>query len=183
MKLCMIGTGYVGLVSGACFSDLGNDVICVDKDENKINDLNFLDSSKENDFDQISGDVGRSKSACYSRWKQSIVPVLKSDIHGLPQNEEWRKGVLRYVIGKKFGSVKEIPYNKLVRDVCPGQTSISLSLFLNHLSRFAGYAPFYEYCRKHLNNPYRSSYLGNEKLVQAKFEYACKILDMKQKLK
>ena len=39
MKLCMIGTGYVGLVSGVCFSDLGNDVICVDKDENKIKEL------------------------------------------------------------------------------------------------------------------------------------------------
>ena len=35
----MIGTGYVGLVSGVCFSDLGNDVICVDKDHNKINNL------------------------------------------------------------------------------------------------------------------------------------------------
>ena len=33
----MIGTGYVGLVSGVCFSDLGNDVICVDKDKDKIN--------------------------------------------------------------------------------------------------------------------------------------------------
>ncbi len=39
MKLCMIGTGYVGLVSGVCFSDLGNDVICVDKDQDKINKL------------------------------------------------------------------------------------------------------------------------------------------------
>ncbi len=39
MKLCMIGTGYVGLVSGVCFSDLGNDVICVDKDISKINQL------------------------------------------------------------------------------------------------------------------------------------------------
>ncbi|MDC1045042.1 UDP-glucose/GDP-mannose dehydrogenase family protein [Candidatus Pelagibacter sp.] len=39
MKICMIGTGYVGLVSGVCFSDLGNDVICVDKDQNKINNL------------------------------------------------------------------------------------------------------------------------------------------------
>ena len=39
MKLCMIGTGYVGLVSGVCFSDLGNDVICVDKDISKINNL------------------------------------------------------------------------------------------------------------------------------------------------
>ena len=39
MKLCMIGTGYVGLVSGACFSDLGNDVICVDNDKDKISNL------------------------------------------------------------------------------------------------------------------------------------------------
>ena len=39
MKLCMIGTGYVGLVSGVCFADLGNDVICVDRDLNKINKL------------------------------------------------------------------------------------------------------------------------------------------------
>ena len=39
MKLCMIGTGYVGLVSGVCFADLGNDVICVDKDNHKINNL------------------------------------------------------------------------------------------------------------------------------------------------
>jgi len=35
----MIGTGYVGLVSGVCFSDLGNDVICVDRDIDKINNL------------------------------------------------------------------------------------------------------------------------------------------------
>ena len=39
MKLCMIGTGYVGLVSGVCFADLGNDVICVDKDDYKITNL------------------------------------------------------------------------------------------------------------------------------------------------
>ena len=39
MKICMIGTGYVGLVSGVCFSDLGNDVICVDINQEKINNL------------------------------------------------------------------------------------------------------------------------------------------------
>ena len=39
MKICMIGTGYVGLVSGVCFSDLGNNVICVDKDLKKIDNL------------------------------------------------------------------------------------------------------------------------------------------------
>ena len=40
MKICMIGTGYVGLVSGACFADLGNTVYCVDKDYKKIDMLN-----------------------------------------------------------------------------------------------------------------------------------------------
>ncbi len=40
MKLCMIGTGYVGLVSGVCFSDIGNIVYCVDKDKKKIESLN-----------------------------------------------------------------------------------------------------------------------------------------------
>jgi UDPglucose 6-dehydrogenase len=39
MKIAMIGTGYVGLVSGACFSDFGHDVICVDKDSGKIDAL------------------------------------------------------------------------------------------------------------------------------------------------
>ena len=40
MRLCMIGTGYVGLVSGVCFSDLGNTVYCVDNDKKKIDLLN-----------------------------------------------------------------------------------------------------------------------------------------------
>jgi UDPglucose 6-dehydrogenase len=39
MQITMIGSGYVGLVSGACFSDFGHDVICVDKDEAKIDAL------------------------------------------------------------------------------------------------------------------------------------------------
>ena len=36
MKIAMIGTGYVGLVSGVCFSDFGHEVVCVDKDPDKI---------------------------------------------------------------------------------------------------------------------------------------------------
>ena len=40
MKIAVIGTGYVGLVSGACFADIGNQVMCVDIVEEKIKNLN-----------------------------------------------------------------------------------------------------------------------------------------------
>lgn len=40
MKIAVVGSGYVGLVTGACFAELGNDVICVDIDEGKIAKLN-----------------------------------------------------------------------------------------------------------------------------------------------
>ncbi|MEL7170241.1 MAG: UDP-glucose 6-dehydrogenase, partial [Bacteroidota bacterium] len=39
MRVSVIGTGYVGLVSGTCFSEMGNDVVCVDIDEAKVNKL------------------------------------------------------------------------------------------------------------------------------------------------
>ncbi len=39
MKIAVIGTGYVGLVSGTCFAETGNDVICVDIDQEKVDKL------------------------------------------------------------------------------------------------------------------------------------------------
>jgi len=39
MKICLIGTGYVGLVAGTCLAEMGNDVICVDNNEEKIKEL------------------------------------------------------------------------------------------------------------------------------------------------
>ena len=40
MNIAIVGTGYVGLVSGTCFSEMGINVVCVDIDTNKINNLN-----------------------------------------------------------------------------------------------------------------------------------------------
>ena len=43
MKITVIGTGYVGLISGACLADLGNDVFCLDVDQAKINPSALFD--------------------------------------------------------------------------------------------------------------------------------------------
>jgi len=40
MKLAIIGTGYVGLITGACFAEFGYQTVCIDKDENRVNKLN-----------------------------------------------------------------------------------------------------------------------------------------------
>ena len=143
----------------------------------------LLESSKENDFYRISSEIGRSKTSCHSRWNYYIAPVLKSDTLNLPQNVEWQKDVLRYVIENKFTSCKDIPYNMVVMEVCPGQTSKSLCIFLKSVSQSAKVTAFHEYCKKFLNNPHPKSYLGNEDLAQIKSEYAGKILETKQKLK
>ena len=62
MKICMIGTGYVGLVSGTCFADLGNKVFCVDKDKTKINKLkNAISPIYEPGLDDLIRNNHRAK--------------------------------------------------------------------------------------------------------------------------
>lgn len=54
MKICVIGTGYVGLVTGVCLAEIGNRVLCVDKNREKIKSimagLNIIDG--RNIFDR-----------------------------------------------------------------------------------------------------------------------------------
>ena len=79
MKLCMIGTGYVGLVSGVCFSDLGNTVYCVDNNTDKID---LLNSGKvpiyEPGLDEILKKNHRAKRLIFTNDLKKA--VSKSDI-------------------------------------------------------------------------------------------------------
>ena len=72
MKICMIGTGYVGLVSGACFADLGNTVLCVDKDKEKINLLN------QNQMPIFEPGLQEIVSKKFFLWENKIYEQLKN---------------------------------------------------------------------------------------------------------
>ena len=44
MNITVVGTGYVGLVTGTCFAETGNNVVCVDIDANKVNECEMVKS-------------------------------------------------------------------------------------------------------------------------------------------
>ena len=60
MKIAVVGTGYVGLVAGACFAESGNDVICVDKDESKIARLKRGDGTERVVEGTVDGSIIRA---------------------------------------------------------------------------------------------------------------------------
>ena len=108
MKICIIGTGYVGLVSGACFADLGNIVYCVDKDKQKINMLeNNIIPIFEPGLKELV-----TKNHLSSRLKFSTdlkMAINKSDIIficvGTPAFKKKSSADLKYVfqVSKKIG--------------------------------------------------------------------------------
>ena len=67
MKLCIVGTGYVGLVTGTCFADLGNKVYCVDKDKAKIKKLsNSISPIYESGLDDLIRNNLKGKRLIFS---------------------------------------------------------------------------------------------------------------------
>ena len=104
---------------------------------------------------------------------------MKTDVLGLPQTFEWKCNVLTYIIEKKFVNHKNIPYNQVVSDICPGQTSLSLSNFLRNLVKNNPKVPLHEYCTSYLSDPSPKTYLGNVTLAQSQLEYASEILKIK----
>ena len=117
MKLCMIGTGYVGLVSGACFSDLGNKVICVDKDQNKINNLKKgIIPIYEPGLDEIVKRNFRNKRLFFSSDLNNS--IKKSDIIficvGTPTKKRSSEADLSYVMNVAKSISKLIKTYKII---------------------------------------------------------------------
>ena len=101
MKICMIGTGYVGLVSGACFADIGHTVYCVDNNKDKIEKLNYGESPiYEPGLDELIKENTRANRLFFT--SSLYEGVTKSDIIficvGTPAKKNSTSVDLSYVI-------------------------------------------------------------------------------------
>ena len=107
MKLCMIGTGYVGLVSGTCFADIGNQVICVDKDINKIKKLNVgISPIYEPGLDEL---IKKNYNAKRLFFTTNISQAIKSsDLIFICVGTPTKKGSLKVDLSYVYNCTKEI---------------------------------------------------------------------------
>ena len=100
MKITIVGTGYVGLVSGTCFAETGISVTCVDIDQDKINKLNqgVIPIYEPGLEDMVKNNVEQGRLFFSTSLKESIVDCEAVFIAvGTPPNEDGSAD-LKYVI-------------------------------------------------------------------------------------
>ena len=91
MRICVIGTGYVGLVAGACLADMGNRVICVDNNEEKLNQLKngIIPIYEPGLEDLVKSNVAENRLSFSSDLKSAVEKSLVCFIAvGTPQGED-----------------------------------------------------------------------------------------------
>ena len=103
----MIGTGYVGLVSGTCFADIGNEVVCVDKNVEKIKQLNLgISPIYEPGLDEL---IKKNFSAKRLFFTTNIKKAIdSSDLIFICVGTPTKKGSLEVNMSYVFKSIKEI---------------------------------------------------------------------------
>ena len=103
----MIGTGYVGLVSGTCFADIGHQVVCVDKDINKIKKLNLCISPiYEPGLDELLKKNFLSKRLTFTT--EINEAIKSSDIIFICVGTPTKKGSLNVDLSYVYKCTKEI---------------------------------------------------------------------------
>ena len=140
MKLCMIGTGYVGLVSGVCFSDLGNTVYCVDKNKEKIDSLNNgIIPIYEPGLDEILKRNYKKKRLIFTTDIKKA--VTNSDIIficvGTPTKKNTNSADLKYVFAVARELKKIISKYKIIitKSTVPVTTGDKIEKILSNLKR------------------------------------------------
>ena len=140
MKLCIIGTGYVGLVSGVCFSEVGNTVYCVDKDKKKIDLLkNGKISIYEPGLEEILKRNLRQKRLIFTSDLKKA--VINSDIIficvGTPTKKNSNSADLKYVLNVVRELKKIIKSYKIIitKSTVPVTTGDKIESILGNLKK------------------------------------------------
>ena len=142
MKLCMIGTGYVGLVSGTCFADIGHTVYCVDKNIIKIDKLNSGKSPiYEPGLDELIKENSQAKRLFFTT---NLSEALnKSDIIficvGTPNKNKSLSVDLSYVF-KVVKEIKKFSKNKKIivtKSTVPVGTGDLIEKYLKNKKKFS----------------------------------------------
>ena len=125
MKLCMIGTGYVGLVSGTCFADIGNQVYCVDKDLDKIKKLNSgISPIYEPGLDELIKKNFSEKRLIFTSDLKKAVSL--SDIIFICVGTPNKKGSLKVDLSYVYKCTKEILSHAKTRKIIVTKSTVPI---------------------------------------------------------
>lgn len=127
MKIAMVGTGYVGLVTGTCFSEMGNDVICVDVDAKKIAKLEsgVLPIYEPGLVDLVQANMERGSLRFTTEIREALeTSELVFIAVGTPMGEDGSAD-LQYVLGvaHEIGSLMEHPLIVVDKSTVPVGTA------------------------------------------------------------
>jgi UDPglucose 6-dehydrogenase len=139
MRIAIVGTGYVGLVSGACFSDFGHDVVCVDKDRGKVADLDQgLMPIFEPGLDRL---VARNASAGRLSFTTDLAEAVRGAeaifiAVGTPSRRGDGHADLSYVYGaaKEIGALLEGPAVVVTKSTVPVGTGDEVERILREVA-------------------------------------------------
>jgi len=101
----------------------------------KAYDVSSLETMKLSELTVVAKELKRSSSSCYDRWIRVIVPTLKTHIMTLPLTDHWKKDVLSYIVKNEIKQMKELDFNKILAEIAPGQTSLSLIAFVKSMNK------------------------------------------------
>ena len=125
MKLCMIGTGYVGLVSGTCFADIGNQVYCVDKDLDKIKKLNSgISPIYEPGLDELIKKNFSEKRLIFTSDLKKAVSL--SDVIFICVGTPNKKGSLKVDLSYVYKCTKEILSHAKTRKIIVTKSTVPI---------------------------------------------------------
>jgi len=101
--------------------------------EIKAGDSSSIENVKQSEFTAVATELKRSSSSCYEHWIQHIAPTLKTHLMKLPMTNDWKKDVLSHIVNNNIKHKKEMNIDQILKEVAPGQTSISILKYLNDL--------------------------------------------------